>query len=278
MFILTPKIKRRIISGILIGYVILTVLFLQLPDKNFHVYFLDVGQGDSIFIKTPQNHQVLIDGGPADAVIERLGEIMPFFDKSIDMVVLTHPHSDHVDGLVEVLKRYDVENVLLTGVSDDYPGYLEFLKEIDEKNIKVFIADDNTDFLLGDVLIDTIYPFKNIFGEWFLNLNNSSIAVRVIYKNNVMLLAGDLEAEAEKELIASKIDLKADILKASHHGSKTASSLLFLEKVRPETVVIQCGAENKFGHPHPETLKSLEKINVKKIFRNDLDGTVEFVF
>ncbi|MBD3360470.1 MBL fold metallo-hydrolase, partial [Candidatus Peregrinibacteria bacterium] len=157
MIILSRKIKKSVISVLIVLYSVFILLLLQLPDDKFHIFFLDVGQGDSIFIKTPQNHQILIDGGPKNIVIERLGEIMPFFDKSLDFLVLTHPHADHVDGLVEVLKRYKVENVLLTGVYSEYSAYFEFLDIVYDKKINVFFAEANNDFLFSNVLIDVIY-------------------------------------------------------------------------------------------------------------------------
>ena len=125
---------------------------------------------------------------------------------------------------------------------------------------------------------DVIYPEKQILGKTFGNLNNSSIAIKIFYKGKTILLTGDLEAEAEEELIKSGIDLKADIFKAGHHGSKTSSTKAFLSRVKPEIVVIQSGQGNKFGHPNKETLENLEEIGVEKIYRNDLEGRVEFVF
>lgn len=278
MIILSKKIKKSVVSALIVLYSALILLLLQLPDSKFHIYFLDVGQGDSIFIKTPQNHHILIDGGPENVVIERLGEVMPFFDKSIDLLVLTHPHADHVDGLVEVLRRYKVENILLTGVYSEYTGYFEFLDLVYEKNVNVFFAEEKSDFLFFNVLIDIIYPFEEIIGEYFGNLNNSSIVVRVLYNERAILLSGDLEIEGEEKIVSSKAVLKSDIFKAGHHGSKTASTAEFLKKIRPEVVVIQCGENNAFKHPHTETLERLRDAEVNQIYRNDLDGTVEFVF
>lgn len=270
--------KKYFIYGLIAVSVGLAVLLSELPDDKFHIYFLDVGQGDSIFIKTPDNHQILIDGGPGNTVIERLGEVMPYFDKSLDLVVLTHPHADHVDGLVEVLKRYKVENVLITGVADDYAGYTEFLGEIMDMKIPAHIAKADEDFLFKNVMLDVVYPLKSIAGEGFENLNNSSIGIRVLYKNHSIMLSGDLEAGAEKEIVDSGENIKADIFKAGHHGSKTANSSPYLAKIKPSTVVIQCGKDNSFGHPHKEAMERFSEESVEKIFRNDLDGTVEFVY
>ena len=274
----SKKFRKIWTTVIIAGYVAFGMLFLQIPDQKFHIYFLDIGQGDSILIKTPENHQILIDGGPGNTVIEELGEVLPFFDKSIDLVVLTHPHADHVDGLIEVLKRFNVNNVLITGVSYDSPDYKEFLNEIEKKNINVLVAESRTDFRFGNVLFDIIYPKNSIAGKKFPNVNNSSITMRVLYKNKKILLTGDLESEAEQKLILTGINLKADIFKAGHHGSKTASSMDLLRKVNPTFTVIQSGAGNSFGHPHKETLENFKKIGVKKVFRNDLQGRIEFIF
>lgn len=275
MFDISSKIKEMILVSLICGYTFLLFAFWQLPDGVFHIYFLDVGQGDAIFIQTPENHQILVDGGPQSIVIEELADIMPFFDKTIDFMVLTHPHADHIDGLVEVLKRYEVRAVLFSGVVFENQTYEEFLNEIFLQEIPVFVAESGVDFLFGDVVLDVVHPIEQIVGESFKNLNNSSVGMRVLYNDVSIMLAGDMEAEAEKEVLAARINIAANILKAGHHGSKTASSVDFLRKVNPDVAVIQCGEGNSFGHPHNETL---EKFAEMKVFRNDLDGRVEFVF
>ena len=156
--------------------------------------------------------------------------------------------------------------------------YVEFLRELGEGERGVFLAKNSSDFMLGDVLFDTIYPFDQIDGDEFSNINNSSIVMRVSHGDMSILLTGDLESKAEKELIKTNIELESDIFKAGHHGSRTASTLEFLQRVQPEIVVIQSGEDNKFGHPHTETLENFKEIGVEKIYRNDLDGRIEFVF
>lgn len=266
--------KRKAIFLLLIFFIILFVLWDELPDHKFHIYFFDVGQGDSVFIETAENHQILIDGGPGNLVLTELSKVMPFFDRSIDLVVLTHPHADHINGLIEVLNRYDVGNVLLTGVSFQEPAYEEFLRILREK--EVFIAKPDEDFRFGEVYFDILYPFESLEGEYFENLNNSSIAMMVHYNGERILLTGDLETEGEQELIeAYGKNLKADFFKAGHHGSRTASTYDFLLMVQPKTVIIQSGKDNSFGHPHPETLRNFKRIGVESVRRNDLEGTVE---
>lgn len=274
----SENVKRVLVMLLICGYLYLAFALWQLPDGRFHIWFLDIGQGDSILIKTPEDHQILVDGGPKNTVMEELPKVMPFFDRSIDMVVLTHPHADHVDGLVEVLKRYKVGTVLITGINNSGPTYSEFLKEIGEQNIDVFVAEKDLDFRFGEVFFDVIYPFDQIVLENFKNLNDASIAMKVIYGDRKIMLSGDLETVGEKELVNSGYDLRADILKAGHHGSKTSSIFSFLKRVSPEVAVIQSGANNSYGHPNKEALDNFELAGVERVYRNDLDGRVEFVF
>jgi len=146
------------------------------------------------------------------------------------------------------------------------------------QNIKIHIAESQTDFEFGDVKIDIIYPFKEIAGQKFSNLNDSSIGMRISYKDKNFVLLGDLEAIVEKELLRTDLSYTVDIYKASHHGSKTSSSLEFMKRLRPKTVVIQVGENNKFKHPSPETLKTFKELGITKILRTDTDGRVEFTF
>ncbi len=269
---------KNVVTVLVVAYIVLFALFWQLPDNRFHIWFLNVGQGDSIFIKTPQNHQILVDGGPKNKVMEELAAVMPFFDKSIDLVVLTHPHADHIEGLIEVLNRYEVENVLFTGASYENSTYEEFLRLIRQKSIPFFIADKDLDFKLGEVFVDVLYPLHQVAAQSFSNINNSSIAMRISYKDKAVVLTGDMEVEAEKELLKSGItNLRANIFKAGHHGSKTASSSALLNAIQPEDVVIQVGKDNSFNHPHIEALQNFYLIEAN-IWRNDLDGRVEFAF
>lgn len=278
MIKLSDKLKRGIIMYLIVGYLFMLFALYQLPDGLFHIYFLDIGQGDSILIESPEGHHILVDGGPGSGVLEELAVLLPFFSKDIDLMVLTHPHADHIDGLVEVLKRYEVKSVLFSAVDFSSGAYDEFLHEINEQEIDFWVAEKDEDFRFNSMILDVVYPLNQISGEQFENFNNSSLALRIIYDDVKILLSGDLELEAEKELISSGVDIRADILKAGHHGSKTSSSLSFLRKIQAKVVVIQVGKNNKFGHPHEESLRRFEKAGIQKIYRNDLDGRIEFVF
>ncbi len=262
-----------VIIFFLIGYAVDS----QIDRQNLEVCFLDIGQGDSILIKTPYEQNILIDGGPNNSVLSQLGRNLAFFDKEIDLMILTHPHSDHVVGLVEVLRRYNVEKVLMTGVLHTSPDYLAFLEEIKERGIKTELVNSQRDIILGDDLIlQILYPWQDLSGQKVENLNNSSIVAKLIYKNNSFLLTGDAEIEVEEELVQSQTDLSAQVLKVGHHGSKSSTSQEFLDKVKPQYVVIQSGADNNFGHPHLRTISRLEQNGIE-ILRNDQSGAIIFV-
>lgn len=248
--------------------------FLSKESASLQIHFLDVGQGDSILIVTPDRKKILIDGGPGNEVLQKLSAVIPYFYGKIDMMILTHPHEDHVEGLIPILERFRVDSLLLNPVIYNSKVYDYFLEKVAGK--KVYIADDEKDFQFGEVYLDVLYPFESS-AETFENVNNASVVIMIEWKDNKILLTGDAEFEVENELLISGIDLDADILKAGHHGSRTSSSLEFLEQVSPELMVISCGENNDYGHPHEETLEKAEEMNIE-IRRTDLEGTISIVF
>ncbi len=269
----------QLLSGLLLIFFFLLALTVnsQKDRTNLEVDFLDVGQGDAILIKTPYEQNILIDGGPDNSILPELGRNLAFFDKDLDLVVLTHPHDDHVAGLVEILRRYKVKKVLLTGVLHTAPDYLAFLDEIEKQNIKIEIANSQRDIVLGDDLVlKILYPWSDLQEQKFENLNNTSIVAKLVYKNNSFLFTGDAEKEVEDELIQSDMDLSAQVLKVGHHGSKTSSSQEFLDKVNPQFAIISVGQDNKFGHPDLRTINTLGKSKIE-ILQTDLLGTIKFI-
>jgi len=269
--------KKLIIPFLLVVTILAYSHYVRLSHGQLHIHFLDIGQGDSILIQTPSNKLILIDGGGGSEILSELNDILPFLQKKIDLMILTHPHADHIEGLVPVLKRYQVKTALITGASYHNSYYEEFLHDL-QNEAQIYYAHEGADFDFGGgVFLDVLYPFQPVIGEYFENINNSSIVTRITYEDAEILLAGDAEAEVEEELLEHGIILDSDLFKASHHGSKTANSREFLEAVSPETVVIQVGEGNSFGHPHQETLSALEEIGAT-VYRNDLDGRVEVVY
>jgi len=269
-----------IILGTLFGFNILAwVGVFQLNQSYLEVTFFDVGQGDAIFIETPEGHQILIDGGQDEIVLERLGDEMPFWDRTIDLVILTHPEHDHYGGLIEVLKRYDVENILWTGVLRNTAEYKEWRKLIQEECANIYIAKAGqriygspTSVRRSDFRI--LYPFESIENKEVSSVNNTSIIAKLSYGETSFLFTGDAFKKVERELVKRGTDIDSDVLKIGHHGSKTSSAEEFIELVSPGTAVISVGKDNKYGHPHQETLKSLNKI---RILRTDLDGNIKII-
>ncbi len=271
------KFLQRSLLILILLLAVLGICLGTLPDRKLHVFVLDVGQGDAILIRSPANQFILIDGGPDDEVIRQLGKVMPFYEKTLDLVILTHPHADHMNGLIEVLKRYQVRNIMFTGAQYNSPNYRSFLEEIDKLKIPLlFAGNSQLDYQLGSLVFDMIFPFESLQGKNFENLNNSSIAFRLLFGKESFYFAGDLEMEEEANLVRSGLDLRANFLKASHHGSKTSNTPALLDRIKPQFAAISCGIDNPFHHPHAITLQHLQERNVK-IYRTDLNGIIEAV-
>jgi len=291
--------KQNIISLILGGLFCLNILawiaVYEVSQPRFlEVNFFDVGQGDAIFIETPKRHQILIDGGPSSVILEKLGKEMPFWDRSIDLIILTHPERDHLAGLIEVLKRYKVENILWTGVIRNTSEYQEWIKSIQNEKAKIKIAKANQKIILsksdwglssaweggGRVgvhnFIDVLYPLENLEGQTFKDSNNTSIVAKLVFGENSFLFTGDIDKSAEGKLIESGVDINSNVLKVAHHGSKTSSAEEFIKEVSPEIAVISVGKDNKYGHPHQEVLETLAKYDIT-ILRTNQDGDIKII-
>ena len=273
--------KQNIISLILGGLFCLNILawvaVYEVSQPRFlEVNFFDVGQGDAIFIETPQRHQILIDGGPSSVILEKLAKEMPFYDRSIDLIILTHPEKDHLAGLIDVLKKYRVENILWTGVVRDTSEYKEWLGSIQKEKANIFIANSGQKVIMPRTFLGILYPFENLEEQRFKDSNNTSIVAKLVFGQNSFLFTGDISKSVEKELIVKEIDVDSDVLKVSHHGSKTSSAEEFIKEVSPEIAVIQVGQDNPYGHPHPETLETLTKYGIK-ILRTDKDGDIKIL-
>lgn len=257
-------------------------------NSGVKVWFFDVGQGDAEFLDFADGNQVLIDGGPDVEILQRLGKAMPFYDKSIDLIILTHPHKDHVFGLIEVLNRYDVERVIMPKINFKSSFYKEFMNIIKLKNISVDYLSSGDSLEIGDYSrFDFISPDSNgakedefgmeteSFGSKGQDLNDVSLVSKFIYGNIAILFTGDAGVDIESNIIRKGYNLKSDILKVGHHGSKYSSSEEFLKSVNPDYAIIQSGAGNRYGHPTQQTLSRLSDIGAK-IFRNDLNGDIVF--
>jgi len=251
-----------------------TAVFARAQNAGqLEVHFFDVGQGKAIFIEEPAGNQILIDGGPDNSVIEKLSSAMPVFDRDIDLLILTHPDADHLNGLIEVLKRYSVGQIIETGIADSSANYGIWHNLIKEKNIPMIMACAGQEIKIGEgFLLKILFPSQNLAGQSFKNTNSSSIIARLLYGKNSFLFTGDAEEPTEAYLIGSGAIVDSDILDVGHHGSKNSTSQEFLDAVSPEAAVIQVGANNRYGHPAQE---ALERLNGVKIYRTDLCGDID---
>ena len=238
------------------------------------VFFFDVGQGDAIFVESYDGTQILIDGGPPNRILPLIGKRMSYFDKYIDVVVLTHPHADHVSGLIEVLEKYNIGMLIESGVDYHTAEAKTFEKLIKEKNIKTVIIGHPVDLnFYNNAVLRFIYPEESFSGKTLKNVHDSALISEIDFEGKKILLMSDAEKNVEKRLVREGKIGDIDVLKTGHHGSKTSSNDFFLKVARPEYAVISAGRQNRYGHPHPDVLSRLSAAGAQ-IFRTDLDGTI----
>lgn len=247
--------------------------------ESLEVNFFNVGHGDAIFIRTPNDQRILIDGGLGSQVIQKLGQHLPFFDRRIDIVVLTHPHPDHITGLISVIKRYQVGKIFYTDVKTQEELFTIFKNEALAKNVPLVKVDKITSQTLnGEVVLNFLYPDHDLNQEIIeeKDINNTSIVFKLIYKKSSFLFVGDAGEEEEKGLIVSGQNLKAEVLKIGHHGSNTSSSQEFIQAVSPQFAVITCGENYNLSHPSLRVIRRLERVRAK-IYRTDQAGDIKIL-
>jgi competence protein ComEC len=269
---------KWILPPLLVLAVLVSCAAATIPDDNLYVSFLDVGEGDAILVQKG-NQQVLVDGGPSPQAISlELGRKMPFWDKTIDLLVLTHPHHDHLAGLVEVIRRYRVGNVLYPDLDYESPAYDEWLRLIEARGLKRTVAVAGQQIDLGDgAVINVLSPQVTLLADTESDVDNNSVVLRLSTGDVSFLLTGDIMREAEWELVRRRADLTSTVLKVGHHGSDTSTTPEFLAVVNPQVAVISAGADNKFGHPSDAVVSRLEqKLGGGNVYRTDRHGTVEF--
>ena len=263
-----------------LGAVLIWTAALTNEDGRLHVVFADVGNGDSVLIISPSGRQVLVDGGPqAQDAARLLGSGMPFWDRSLDVVVLTHGHADHITGLLEVLRRYDVGQIVEREAGHTTPDYLSWRHAVENEDAAVTQVQADQVIDLGDgATIEVLHPPETLMSGTDSDLNNASIVLRVVYGGVSFLLTGDIFVEAEREILSSGVDVRSTVLKVPHHGSRTSSSQEFVEQVSPSVAVISVGADNRFGHPHAETLDVLARYAPEARVMTTRDhGSIRFV-
>ncbi len=276
---LSQKIKKKAVLIVLSVALLLIIIQVFYPTDNLKVNFINVGQGDCILIEAPNKINILIDGGGTPQSAFDVGSkiVIPYLRRKgineIDLLILTHPHLDHLEGLLPVLKEFKVGMVLDSGLLCDISAYKEFISLIQKKGIPYHKAKAGDNFIFSNNL--EIFLLNPLYDSDFYDesdFNNASIVVKLFYKNADFLFTGDIEEAAEKKLLVWENILQSDILKVGHHGSTTSTNLEFLDKVDPSIAVITVG-KNHFGHPSQKIIERLEDKNIQ-IYRTDEDGTI----
>ncbi len=256
---------------------------------------MNIGQGDAIYIEAPNGNQVVVDGGPDAKILHELGALMPWYDKSIDMLVITNPDKDHIAGFVDVLKRFSVKYLLEPGTENGSLVNNEVERLAKADGVKEMLARRGMQIFLDEnagVKLIILFPDRDVSKE---TSNDGSIVMRLTYGDTEVMLTGDATQKVESHLLSlassfsnptasptsptdlPDLRLESDILKVGHHGSRTSTSEAFVRAVAPRFAAISCGLDNKYGHPHQETLDTLSSANPPiKIFRTDQDGTIIF--
>ena len=264
------------------NFFIWNAIFIETRNGTLTVVFLDAGQGDATFIEAPNGNQVLIDGGPNKSVLRQLSKVMPFYDRSIDIVIATHPDKDHIGGLPDVLQRYTVDFILESGAKNDTGISRAFESAILQNKIKRIFAKRGMAITLGDdVFLNILFPDRDVSE---VESNTASIVAQLVYKNTEFMFTGDSPKTIEEYLVFLDGEkLRSDVLKVGHHGSKTSSSESFVGYVSPEYAIISAGADNSYGHPHKEVVEILNQfgsaiLNTKDngaiIFKSDGENIV----
>lgn len=277
--------ERKIYGGLTLFFLSLNLLiwsqvFVVAKKADITVRFFDVGQGDSALIESKDGAQILIDGGPNGRILSHLGEAMPFGDDSIDAIIISHPHADHIAGLIEVIKKYEIGMIIDSGVSYDTPEINELRNLIHEKRIKsIVIASPATLSFADAAMIRFLYPDSPYVEKTTKDVNETSLVALLEYGNpstalgtRKILFTGDAGKVTEARLAQSGALEDIDVLKVGHQGSKFSSTNNFLNKILPEYAVISVG-KNSYGHPHPDALSRLASVGAK-IFRTDIHGTI----
>ncbi|MFH0951457.1 MAG: MBL fold metallo-hydrolase [bacterium] len=269
--------KNKIFLGLIITTMVwltIVVYYYSQADQPLAVVWLNVGQGDSLLIKAPQGQRVLIDSGPDQSVLTELARYLPWWNRQLDLIILTHAHADHLIGFNYVLDHYDVQRAIISSAGSDTESYQNFLAKLKDKQVEITVMTEPLTIDLAPCHLRLLYPLaKTVLTK---NLNNSSIVSRLSCGQLDWLLTGDIENKAEEEILVSQPDLQSEFLKVAHHGSDTTTSRQWLQAVQPELAVISVGVDNHFGLPDQTVLDRLKIMDIV-IWRTDQQGGLQIV-
>jgi len=259
------------------------IFYLKYFEKiNYRIVFFDIGQGDAALIRFKNNEKMLVDCGPDRSIMNKLGRFLPFYDRTIDYLVVTHFHLDHYGGCIEVLERYRVKNIFINSDNNSGDPYFDkWVVRLNEERANIRIVTNSFDFEIAGAFIQVLSPNPNLPSS-IISGNNHSIVFRLIYGTTTVFFSADMEEPVEKELIDFWCEkpedeqfchnLQSEYLKIGHHGSDTSSGKDFLAAISPKKAIISVG-KNHFGHPSLRVLRRLERIGAQ-IFRTDQKGDI----
>lgn len=272
---LFSKIKKSLFKKSVTGFIASLIIAVPVYAKDLSVSYIDIGQGDSELIELPEGKNILIDAGDKDGTKNLMKYLNSRNIKKLDLVIISHPHLDHYGGLLQVLKSIDITQVYDSGAPTSSSTYLKLLKQFAAKKVKLNVVRKGQDVSFNDgIVLKILAPEDPLLKNTRSDANNASVVAKLIYNKTSFLFTGDIEEESQDRLLKDNAsDLKSDVLKVAHHGSRYTSSKEFLETVKPRIAVISCGTGNSYGHPHKEALQRLAAENIK-IYRTDLNGTV----
>jgi len=274
---MTERMREYGLFYLTLFLLLATIFVFYLNWQNSHrgltFAMLDVGQGDALFVESPTGTQILIDGGPGNSVLRELPKVMPFWDRTLDAVLITNPDADHISGFTEVLKLYKVGTVFEPGTFNSSKLYKNLSSEIKNQNIPDVLLRRGMEIDLGGgAYIEVLFPDRDV-SEW--SSNDGSAVMRLVYGSHKIMLTGDSTSKTEEIILKEnkRENLQSEFLKVGHHGSRTSTSSGFVEAVSPKYGLITSGKGNSYGHPHKETLDTLANFKVN-ILRTDIFGSI----
>ncbi len=256
---------------LLVGFEVVSSSFKE--HDPLEVHFLNIGQGDATLVQYLGSYQILIDGGPnGKKLLSELSKVMPATDRTIEIVIMTHPDKDHFGGLISVMKTYSVKMILCNGQEADTAIFQQYKKVVKDQEIKEYTFGEGSEISIGKVLeLRSFNPDTTVSSK--SDRNEHSVVVRMDYGENSFLFTGDADSKTEDDMLKDQEDVDVDWLKIGHHGSKHSTTDNFIKKVTPEQAIISCGKSNRYGHPHEDVLERLRSHNAE-VLRTDTIGTI----
>ena len=254
-------------------FFLIKIYWQENQPRFLKIIFLNVGQGDSVFIETPSGFKTIIDAGVNSTVVRSVSKFLPFYDRKIDLLIATHSDSDHVGGFVDLIQRFKIKNFSQNSIKDNDALNAEINNLIDQNKIDQYFLKSGDKIILDEkenIYLEILWPPDDHQEK---DNNDNSLIIRIVYQDVAVMLTGDASLEIEEKLIQnlSSDKLKSNILKAGHHGSKTSTNYEFLGVVNPDFVLITAGKDNRFGHPHQEVLDNIEKFSDRRIIAEGSD-------